>query len=172
MKEPTLDEFLLEVVGGRGNAYVRFPGFATLYVRFTKRYLLGKMQSPVLDLANMVAKKPGKGAFTALFEHIRTAYPEVWIYVECVQTRRVTTAVLARASTWSRRQDPMSTEAEQKKVKSLYADFKVFKSAFNKLPRKLRNEVGALIEMGNTGEKPPGKVLEDAILEWMEGGRA
>jgi hypothetical protein len=88
MKEPTLDEFLLEVVGGRGNAYVRFPGFATLYVRFTKRYLLGKMQSPVLDLANMVAKKPGKGAFTALFEHIRTAYPEVWIYVECVQTPR------------------------------------------------------------------------------------
>jgi len=68
--------------------------------------------------------------------------------------------------------EAMTTEAEQKKVKSLYSDFKVFKTAFNRLPKKLRNEVGALIEMGNTGEKPPGKVLEDAILEWMEGGRA
>lgn len=66
----------------------------------------------------------------------------------------------------------MTTEAEQKKVKKMYEDFKVFKKAFNSLPKKLRNEIGSIIEMRNTGEQPPGKVLEDSILEWMEGGRA
>lgn len=84
----TLDRFIMK--RERKNAYVSFPGFSHLYVRFTKRYIIGvnRVVSPVLDLANIEARKPGQGAFTLLFNHVRTTYPSMWIYVECVLNQR------------------------------------------------------------------------------------
>jgi hypothetical protein len=67
---------------------VRFPGFNFLYVRHTQRYIRGEIASPVLDLANIEAKKPGKGAFTKLFLHLRKTYPEYWLYAESVLNPR------------------------------------------------------------------------------------
>ena len=88
MAEPTLDEFLKDKEGRRGNAYVRFTGFSALYVRYTQRYLKQQVRYPVLDLANLAAKKPGRGSFTELFHYLRKNYPHLWLYVECVQTER------------------------------------------------------------------------------------
>jgi len=39
---------------------------------------------PVLDLANLTARKPGRGTFTSLIEHFRKDYPKVTLYVENV----------------------------------------------------------------------------------------
>lgn len=89
MKPQTLGEFISSQGERRPrNAYVRFPGFSTLYVRCTKRFLRHELVSPVLDIANIEASRPGKGAFTKLFEHLRENYPEMWLFVECVANER------------------------------------------------------------------------------------
>ena len=89
MAQKTLDEFIRGAKIGRpSNAYVTYPGFKHLYVRHTQRVFLGNIASPVLDLANIEARHPGKGAFTKLFHYLRIAYPEHWLYVECVQNNR------------------------------------------------------------------------------------
>ena len=66
----------------------------------------------------------------------------------------------------------VDTTIEQKKVKKVYDDWKKFKTSFEYLPAKVRRELGELIEAENTGEKPPGRVIEGAFIEWLEGGRA
>lgn len=76
MRLPTLGEFFK---GDKRNAYARFPGFKTLYIRKTERFGF-----PTLDIANIEAHKPGKGAFTFLVRHIRQAYPARAIFVESV----------------------------------------------------------------------------------------
>lgn len=43
--------------------------------------------------------------------------------------------------------------------------------AFDRLPLDVRNELGGLIEANNTGEWPPGKVIDHAFKVWLEGGR-
>lgn len=85
--EPTLREFL---DGPRPNAYIQHPGFSRLYVRQTRRF-----GADVIDLANLEADAPGNGAFTQLVEHLRTAYPHLGIYVECVLTERFGEKLLA-----------------------------------------------------------------------------
>ena len=93
----TLDDFMKSAaVGKRQNAYVRFPGFKHLYVRHTQRYLNGEVASPVLDLANMEALKPGNGTFTKLLKHLRKKYPEYWLYAESVLTPQFEKGLLAR----------------------------------------------------------------------------
>jgi hypothetical protein len=77
---PTLQAFL---AGTSRNAYVRFSGFASLYVRHTVRFGI-----ETIDLANIEASEPGKGAFTALLKHLRQTYPHMGIYVECVLNDR------------------------------------------------------------------------------------
>lgn len=86
----TLDEFIESVQNGRNfrNAYVRFKGFKELYVRYTRRMLGAEIRYPVLDLAVVEATHPGRGAFTKLFEHIRSKYPDTWLYVESVLNDR------------------------------------------------------------------------------------
>lgn len=89
MKPPTLDEFISWQGSRRPkNAYVRFPGFNFIYARCNKRYLRNELVGPVFDIANIEATRPGKGAFTKLFEHLRKDYPEMWIFVECVANER------------------------------------------------------------------------------------
>lgn len=68
------------------NAYVKAPGFKQLYVRYGRRYLNGVFINGVLDLANIEASRPGKGAFTALATRLlKRGIP---LYVECVMNER------------------------------------------------------------------------------------
>lgn len=96
-KRPTLDEFIEYHLGiskpvgyvYSNNAYVTRPGFRSLYVRFAKRDVLKRRElTPVLDIANVEAVKPGKGFFTALIWHLTTYYPDLHVYVECVLNER------------------------------------------------------------------------------------
>ena len=92
---PSLDTFIEGSKARLGkNGRVTFPGFHDIYVRHTKRALAGEMRCPVLDLGQLEAIDPGKGAFTRLLKHIREKWPEFWIYAECVQTQRFATKLL------------------------------------------------------------------------------
>lgn len=86
---PTLDDFLrTSTADSRAHAYVRYPGFRSLYVRHTSRYFQGALITPVIDLASLEATRPGKGAFTALLQHLRETFPHCWIHIECVLNPR------------------------------------------------------------------------------------
>lgn len=90
----TLEAFMKGT--GRGNAYVTFPGFKGLYIRRNPRFIrnLDIIAEPTIDIANLTAKKPGKGAFTHLFQHLRKEYPHLWIFVECVVNERFAAKLL------------------------------------------------------------------------------
>lgn len=66
------------------NQHVSHPDWKTLYVRVTKRPLDGEVRDPVIDLANIEAKRPGKGAFRALVADLRKMYPQASIFIESV----------------------------------------------------------------------------------------
>ncbi len=87
MRYPTLKEFL---EGVQRNAYITYPGFASLYVRHTQRFGF-----ETLDVANLTAKQPGRGSFTRLIKHVRKTYPRMGIYVECVLNDRFEVKLLA-----------------------------------------------------------------------------
>lgn len=87
----TLKSFL---AGPRRNAYIKYPGFNFMYVRHTKRFGI-----EVIDLANLEAKEPGRGAFARLVKHIRKTYPQLGIYVECVLNERFEGKLLAMGFT-------------------------------------------------------------------------
>jgi len=83
---PKLDDFIAQHRGGRqGNAYVREPGFLSLYVRMGPRYLNGVKYDQVLDLANMLVKNKGRGTFTRLADRLLRS--GLILYVESVQTQ-------------------------------------------------------------------------------------
>lgn len=90
--EPTLDEFiaprLKELRMFPRNAYVKHPGWKSLYVRVSQRYIDGRVLRMVIDLANIEAFKPGTGAFRNLVTHLRKTYPQATIYVEQVLSQR------------------------------------------------------------------------------------
>ena len=73
-------------------AHLNEPGFrlpvGALYVRYTRRYILGEMKYPVLDLATVEAEKKGHGTWTRLIDRIRSEYPELHIFVESVLNER------------------------------------------------------------------------------------
>ena len=85
----TLKQFLADVRTYPTRAHVKHPGFRELYVRRTRRFLGGQLCSPVLDLASMEAKTPGKGAFTKLIRDLRAQHPELYLFVECVLNPRL-----------------------------------------------------------------------------------
>lgn len=66
------------------NQHVSHPDWNTLYVRVTKRPLDGEIRDPVIDLASIEAKRPGKGAFRALVTDLRKMYPQAAIFIESV----------------------------------------------------------------------------------------
>lgn len=94
----TLKSFL---AGPKRNAYIKYPGFNFLYVRHTKRF-----GCEVIDLANLEAKEPGRGAFARLVKHIRKTYPHLGIYVECVLNERFEGRLLAMG--FARRDEGLS----------------------------------------------------------------
>jgi hypothetical protein len=69
------------------NLHVEYPGFETMYVRYTKRNLEGRMRE-CLDLAGLCANVPGRGAFTLLLTKLRQDYPDLPLFVESVLTDR------------------------------------------------------------------------------------
>ena len=86
----TLDRFLelAPIHETASNQYVKCSGFSSLYVRYGSRYIEGLLVDNVLDIANIKARKFGKGSFTDLFIYLRTRYPDLVIYVECIQNLR------------------------------------------------------------------------------------
>lgn len=72
------------------SAYIDEPGFETLYVRYTKRYLIPGMHKPLpcLDIARVATLEYGKGTFTRMIEKVQTEFPYLWIYVEAVMSER------------------------------------------------------------------------------------
>jgi len=96
MKEPTLDEFLVQ--GEKAwpkNSWVKEPGFTKLYVRLSKRSLEGGLRL-MIDLSNLTARHPGKGTFTRLVARLRAQYPEMGIYVECVLEPRFAVRLVSK----------------------------------------------------------------------------
>jgi len=96
MNLPTLDEFVARRGAWPNNSYVREPGFESLYVRYTSRSLGNAGMKEVLDVANVTAKKPGGGAFTRLIGRLRTQYPTLGLYVECVHNERFAATLTAK----------------------------------------------------------------------------
>jgi len=94
---PKLDEFITQHLGGHGNAYVREPGFLSLYVRMGPRYLNGVKYKNVLDIASVLAKEPGSGAFFKLAD--RLLAQGLILYVESVQNPRFADRLLREGFT-------------------------------------------------------------------------
>lgn len=93
----TLTEFLRKrKLSAPRNAFIDFPGFETLYVRRGPRVLGNHRRELVLDLAQVEALEPGKGAFTRLLKHIARRYPHYWVFVECVLNERFAAALVTR----------------------------------------------------------------------------
>lgn len=75
------------------NSYVIHPDFTELYIRMTKRLLSSKWY-PCLDIARVMAKSKGEGAFKNLIFFIRSNYPKLAIYIESVLTERFATGLV------------------------------------------------------------------------------
>ena len=69
---PTLDEFIEYVKNKKfpSNSYVIEPGFRDLYVRYGSRYIYGERIDNILDIPNVVAARPGSGAFSTLVKRL------------------------------------------------------------------------------------------------------
>lgn len=85
MRLQTLDKFLADPHSR--NAYVKEPGFDSLYVRKGPRYLDGTTYPRVVDIANATATCPGRGAFTALVKRLHSQGE--MLYMESVLTARL-----------------------------------------------------------------------------------
>ena len=83
-RTPCLDD-LVKAYKGRFcvNEWIHLPGFRSAYVRVCKRYIQGQYMD-VIDLANLAAISPGKGAFKGIVKHIQTTYPAFVVHVESV----------------------------------------------------------------------------------------
>lgn len=79
----------------RCNAWIAEPGFSGIYVRYTKRSINGRMRR-VLDLASIQADQPGSGAFTRLLDKLKSNYPKLTLYIECVLPDRFAEALVNR----------------------------------------------------------------------------
>jgi hypothetical protein len=92
---PSLDEFLERDFPT--NSYVRFPGFRQLYIRkadiaitlVSRRYLRCR---EVVTIANVIARRPGKGAFKTLVAYLILNGKAV--FVENVHNPRFRTKLL------------------------------------------------------------------------------
>jgi hypothetical protein len=85
----TLNEFIHKYYDRNfpTNAWVTEYGFEGIYVRIGYRYI-NKERVKCLDIANIKAILTGQGCFTRLIETIQLNFPNLWIFVENVQTSR------------------------------------------------------------------------------------
>lgn len=85
----TLQEFIKE---GKSHkvlrAHLKVPGFKVAYFRFRNEGFLddNSKVGPILDIASIEARTPGKGFFRKLIKKIRKDHPEMHIKVESVMT--------------------------------------------------------------------------------------
>ena len=91
---PKLDDFIAQNLGRAhgANAYVKEPGFLSLYVRMGPRFLNGVKYEDVLDIASILAKKPGSGVFSKLAN--RLLNQGLILYVESVQNPKFAVKLL------------------------------------------------------------------------------
>jgi len=82
---PTLDEFLAKT-GYPQNAYVRFPGMKSLYVRRGGYWVDTKVLDFTVQIASVEANKPRNGAFRHLIDHLKAQHPTLTIVVENVHS--------------------------------------------------------------------------------------
>ena len=88
MKMQTLDEFIVgSTTNWPNNAWVRERGFESLYVRVARRHLEGEWRVTI-DIANVTARKPGRGTFTKLLQRLKKDYPHLTIFVESALEQR------------------------------------------------------------------------------------
>lgn len=89
---PTLSQFIdnARKRSFPSNGYLKEPHWDGLYVRYSKRIILGRWYTPILDLANLTVEERmrGKGVFTKLVTHLRDQYPWLHLYVEQVHNVR------------------------------------------------------------------------------------
>jgi hypothetical protein len=69
------------------SAYVNYPGFSSFYVRYGDCCIDGERLLNVLTIANIEARKPGKGTFTNFIGRQHRIGQDVC--VECVQNPRL-----------------------------------------------------------------------------------
>lgn len=83
----TLDEFIasVKVKPFPCSRWVEYEGFDGLFVRVGQMYICGELV-PTINLANINASLPGKGAFKKLVKYLQDNYPEYTIHVENVLT--------------------------------------------------------------------------------------
>ena len=79
----TLDNFLTSTSYPR-NSYVSFPGIESLYVRRGEYLINDKVVQSTIQIASVVSRKQGNGAFRKLIDHLESQYPDMTIVVECV----------------------------------------------------------------------------------------
>ena len=87
----TLDEFMRPDQRFK-NQWLEHPEFSGLYVRKSRMIYFHKgdrrdkknLSEKIIQLSNLAAKEPGKGAFTRLLAHIQETYPDYVVYVENV----------------------------------------------------------------------------------------
>lgn len=77
----TLIEFLNHKVR---NAWVTYPGIASLYVRNGSVYIGDKIVDNVFTIASIEARTTNRGTFTKLIHMLRDNYPGMTIYIENV----------------------------------------------------------------------------------------
>jgi len=91
MSYPRLFDFIDMYIEARlpKSAYVREPGFKSLYVRLGPRYY-GELNIwyNALDIANVAVRRENCGTFTKLIGALQARYPTLGIYVENVGTER------------------------------------------------------------------------------------
>lgn len=73
------------------NQHVDHPDFSALYLRHSKRLINGQFMW-TLDIVQIAANEPGKGAFTRLLTHLEQ-YPYT-IFIESVQTQKFANGLL------------------------------------------------------------------------------
>lgn len=79
----TLQEFLGVGTEVR-NAYVRFPGLRSLYVRKGPYWIDDAIVLNTVQIASVESHRPGHGEFRVLIDWLAMEYPELTIIVECV----------------------------------------------------------------------------------------
>lgn len=84
MAQRTLKEFLEREKQFPFNEYVKEPGFESLYVRDSFRFIEG-VKISTLEIANVTVMKPGNGTFTSFVKRLETEHN---LIVECVTSPR------------------------------------------------------------------------------------
>jgi hypothetical protein len=69
-------------------AYIEEPGFNSLYVRLSARFIDDALFFPVFDVASLEVRNKGQGVFTRRIQQVRAKYPNLPIYVESVVNER------------------------------------------------------------------------------------